>query len=129
MNRYIEVKSHFVMFAPPCGFKIDCSDLIKNKIVFVGEDENGFWYEHEPFTGKNRNTDNALIESLFNVAKQEFDDYQKNTQPTKEQIRINELKNKLSQSDYKVLPDYDKPDNGIRAQRQEWREEIRQLEE
>jgi hypothetical protein len=50
--------------------------------------------------------------------------------PTEEQLkqqRIYELKQLLNESDYKVLPDYDKPDNGIRAQRQAWREEIRQL--
>jgi hypothetical protein len=43
--------------------------------------------------------------------------------------RIAELKRLLEASDYKVLPDYDKPDNGIRAQRQAWREEVRELEE
>jgi hypothetical protein len=51
--------------------------------------------------------------------------------PTSEQLkqqRISELKSLLADSDYKVLPDYDKPDDGIRAQRQAWREEIRQLE-
>ena len=51
--------------------------------------------------------------------------------PTSEQLkqqRISKLKSLLADSDYKVLPDYDKPDNGIRAQRQAWREEIRQLE-
>jgi DNA topoisomerase VI subunit A len=52
--------------------------------------------------------------------------------PTSEQLkqqRISELKSLLADSDYKVLPDYDKPDDGVRAQRQAWREEIRQLEE
>jgi hypothetical protein len=44
------------------------------------------------------------------------------------QQRIYELKQLLNESDYKVLPDYDKPDDGIRAQRQAWREEIRKLE-
>ena len=51
--------------------------------------------------------------------------------PTPEQIkqqRIYELKQLLKETDYKVLPDYDKPDNVIRAQRQAWREEIRQIE-
>jgi hypothetical protein len=51
--------------------------------------------------------------------------------PTSEQLkqqRISELKSLLANSDYKVLPDYDKPDDGIRAQRQAWREEIRKLE-
>jgi hypothetical protein len=50
--------------------------------------------------------------------------------PTEEQLkldRINELKAKLIETDYKVLPDYDKPDEGIRTQRQAWREEIRSL--
>jgi hypothetical protein len=42
--------------------------------------------------------------------------------------RIAELKALLTNSDYKVLPDYDKPDENIGAQRQAWREEIRTLE-
>jgi hypothetical protein len=42
--------------------------------------------------------------------------------------RIIELKALLDASDYKVLPDYDKPSEEIKAQRQAWREEIRALE-
>jgi hypothetical protein len=44
------------------------------------------------------------------------------------EARIAELKTLLTQSDYKVLPDYDKPDEAILEQRQAWREEIRALE-
>ena len=42
--------------------------------------------------------------------------------------RIAELKALLNNSDYKVLPDYDKDSEAIKAQRQAWREEIRTLE-
>jgi len=59
------------------------------------------------------------------------DDIEAANAPTPEQlklIRLKELRSLLADSDYKVLPDYDKPDDGIRAQRQAWREEIRQLE-
>jgi hypothetical protein len=42
--------------------------------------------------------------------------------------RIAELRALLANSDYKVLPDYDKDNEGIKAQRQAWREEIRTLE-
>ena len=42
--------------------------------------------------------------------------------------RIAELKQLLANSDYKVLPDYDKPSEDIKTQRQAWREEIRTLE-
>jgi hypothetical protein len=42
--------------------------------------------------------------------------------------RIAELKALLNNSDYKVLPDYDKPDEDIVSQRQAWRAEIRTLE-
>jgi hypothetical protein len=42
--------------------------------------------------------------------------------------RIAELKGLLAATDYKVLPDYDKPDSTLVAQRQAWREAIRQLE-
>ena len=41
--------------------------------------------------------------------------------------RIAELKRLLTNSDYKVLPDYDKDSEAIKAQRQAWREEIRTL--
>jgi hypothetical protein len=43
--------------------------------------------------------------------------------------RIAELKRLLNNSDYKVLPDYDKDSEAIKADRQAWREEIRTLEE
>lgn len=42
--------------------------------------------------------------------------------------RIDELKQLLTNSDYKVLPDYDNPDEDVVAQRQAWRNEIRALE-
>jgi hypothetical protein len=42
--------------------------------------------------------------------------------------RIAELKALLNNSDYKVLPDYDKDSEAIKAQRQAWRLEIRTLE-
>lgn len=50
--------------------------------------------------------------------------------PTPEQIKqeqIYALKQKLKETDFKVLPDYDKPNENIKAQRQAWRDEIRQL--
>jgi hypothetical protein len=42
--------------------------------------------------------------------------------------RIAELKALLTDSDYKVLPDYNKDSEAVKAQRQAWREEIRTLE-
>ena len=42
-------------------------------------------------------------------------------------FRITELKQLLFNSDYKVLPDYDKPNEDIKKQRQAWRDEIRSL--
>jgi hypothetical protein len=42
--------------------------------------------------------------------------------------RIAELKKLLEESDYKAMPDYDKPDPSIIVKRQEWRTEIRSLE-
>jgi hypothetical protein len=41
--------------------------------------------------------------------------------------RINEIKDLLIETDYKVLPDYDKDNLEIKLKRQEWREEIRNL--
>lgn len=43
--------------------------------------------------------------------------------------RLHELKKLLNDSDYKVLPDYDKDSTQIKKQRQAWREEIRTLED
>jgi len=43
------------------------------------------------------------------------------------QERIDELRKLIADSDYKVLPDYDKPNEAIKAQRQAWRDEIRKL--
>ena len=42
--------------------------------------------------------------------------------------RIAELKQKLRETDYVSLPDYDKDKPEILADRQAWRDEIRQLE-
>jgi hypothetical protein len=42
--------------------------------------------------------------------------------------RIEELRALLAASDYKVLPDYDRTDEDIIAQRQAWRDEIRALQ-
>ena len=43
--------------------------------------------------------------------------------------RIAELQQKLSDTDYVALPDYDKDKPEILADRQAWRDEIRQLEQ
>ena len=42
--------------------------------------------------------------------------------------RIAELKRKLAETDYVTLPDYDKDKPEVLADRQAWRDEIRQLE-
>jgi hypothetical protein len=43
--------------------------------------------------------------------------------------RITELKRLLAETDYKVMPDYDKPSTKIVDDRQSWRDEIRKLVE
>lgn len=50
-------------------------------------------------------------------------------QAAADEVRIIELKKLLGESDFKVLPDYDQPNEDIKTQRQAWREEVRQLEE
>jgi hypothetical protein len=45
------------------------------------------------------------------------------------EARIAELKQLLADSDYKALPDYDKPSDTITTQRQAWRDEVRTLEQ
>jgi len=42
--------------------------------------------------------------------------------------RIAELKQLLSATDYVALSDYDKPQDEIKNNRKEWRDEIRKLE-
>ena len=42
--------------------------------------------------------------------------------------RIAELKRNLAETDYVTLPDYDKDKPEVLADRQAWRDEIRQLE-
>jgi hypothetical protein len=44
------------------------------------------------------------------------------------EIRIAEIKQLLSDSDFKVMADYDKPNDAIKTQRQLWRDELRALE-
>jgi hypothetical protein len=44
------------------------------------------------------------------------------------QNRIAELKKLLADTDYKAMVDYDKPNEQVLADRQSWRDEIRQLE-
>jgi hypothetical protein len=43
--------------------------------------------------------------------------------------RIAELKQLLADSDYKVLPGYDRPTESIMVQREAWRLEVRALEQ
>ena len=50
-------------------------------------------------------------------------------QATADNQRVVELRQLLADSDYKVLPDYDKPNEDIVAQREQWRTEVRALEE
>jgi hypothetical protein len=52
----------------------------------------------------------------------------KETSKKASEYRIAELKKLLAESDYKAMPDYDKPDSSILDQRQAWRQEIRQLQ-
>jgi hypothetical protein len=51
------------------------------------------------------------------------------TEHQQREQRIAELKQLIADSDYKVLPDYDKPNEHIKAQRQAWRDEIRKLKQ
>ncbi len=47
----------------------------------------------------------------------------------KREQRIAELVRKLAATDHKAMPDYDKPNDEILKQRQEWRDEIRELKQ
>jgi hypothetical protein len=45
------------------------------------------------------------------------------------QQRIAELRTLLAESDFKVLPDYDKDSTTVKLERQAWRNELRTLEQ
>jgi hypothetical protein len=64
---------------------------------------------------------------MFKVIKAAAQIQAEKDQQAKEQ-RIAELKRLLTDSDFRVLPDYDKDSEEIKAQRQAWRDEIRILE-
>jgi len=128
MNRYINAAENYVVFSGNNSFSFDCSALLGNGIVFVGEDEAGFWYERNPFEGRDRNVDSDLVNSIFAEVEQKYNEYQESTKPTEKEIKIIELRQKLAATDYKVLPDYDKPNEDVKVQRQVWRDEIRTLE-
>ena len=63
---------------------------------------------------------------MFKTVKTAQDIQAEKDQAAKEQ-RIAELKRLLADSDHKVMPDYDKPNDDIKAQRQAWRDEFREL--
>lgn len=89
---------------------------------YVNKDNKVFAYE----TGEEMEA--FAKEPLTEITKQQADEL---TRPTPEQLknlRISELKVLLASTDYKVLPDYDKPSDAIRFERQAWRDEIRALE-
>jgi hypothetical protein len=52
---------------------------------------------------------------------------EKNKQTT--QQRIADLRTLLAESDFKVLPDYDKDSTTVKLERQAWRDELRTLEQ
>jgi hypothetical protein len=93
------------------------------------------WYDseiHSNIPTPNVKVSNEMWQTAINIGANAFVDGQFvvkdfSTQEEKNQARIYELKQLLKDSDYKVLPDYDKPDETIKAQRQAWREEIRSL--
>jgi hypothetical protein len=63
---------------------------------------------------------------MFKTIKSAQDIQAEKDQAAKEQ-RIAELKRLLADSDFKVMPDYDKPSAKIVSDRQAWRDEIRAL--
>lgn len=63
---------------------------------------------------------------MFKKIKTATDIQAEKDQAAKEQ-RIAELKRQLAETDYKVMPDYDKPESKTVSERQAWRDEIREL--
>jgi ribosomal protein L18E len=89
---------------------------------YVNKDNNVFAYETV------EEMQEFSKEPLTEITKEQAENL---TKPTPEQlkaIQISKLKQNLLETDYKVLPDYDKPSEDIKAQRQAWRNEIRTLE-
>jgi len=69
------------------------------------------------------------IKDMTPSSKEEVEEASKPTQDQLVNSRILELKMKLSESDFKVLPDYDRDNTQIKIERQAWRNEIRSLED
>ena len=57
-----------------------------------------------------------------------FTEYSEQKLNNKRIARVEELKRNLAETDYITLPDYDKDKPEVLADRQAWRDEIRQLE-
>lgn len=79
------------------------------------------------FFGVDADQDHLIQSNWVPASQAEID---RSNQPTPEQQRISrifQLKQNLFNSDFKVLPDYDKPNDDIKAQRKAWRDELRRL--
>lgn len=79
------------------------------------------------FFGVDVDQDHLIQPDWVEVTKADIDDANAPTPEQLKQRRIYELKDMLNKTDYKVLPDYDKPNDDVKVQRQAWRDEIRQL--
>lgn len=49
--RQIIVKDNLVFLDENTSFTVDCSALLEDNVVFIGESDEGLWAETEPFTG------------------------------------------------------------------------------
>jgi hypothetical protein len=73
--------------------------------------------------------DNLITNDMVRLTDDEVYELE-NPKPTAAELktlRIAELQSLLANSDYKVLPDYDKPNSDVIEQRRLWRIELREL--
>ena len=66
MKRYINVP-HDLVYVENKQTEMDCSILKDKNIVFVGEDDEGFWIENEPFTGRVRDIGSDVLSEIQDI--------------------------------------------------------------
>jgi len=71
--RQIIPAQNLVFLSDDDSYTVSCIDLVNRKIAYVGEDNNGLWVEHTPFTGRVRVFDSTIIDLLFFRARAQRD--------------------------------------------------------
>lgn len=108
--RHIIATDNLVFVDENTPYELDCSALLADDVVFVGEDEGGLWAEKEPFTGRITEYDFTEAERLFSEA--EVLHTEATREPTPEEL-LEQWRQNASVSAYQAeqaLADFDLQD-------------------